>query len=121
MQTAQTPRQRPYDFHYTFIMNTRTRVRTLAPHWNEFGHVNCTFVFIRKRDIDGGRAFKVYATYGSGEDIQPGDVVYPTQDTGMGHRAMPTHQVDAVIRRDEGDMRGDVSGWPVKIPFWVTK
>lgn len=118
MQTTQ--RQRAWDFHYAIIMNTKTRVSVLHPEDNEFGHTTCTFVFIRKPKIDGGKAFKVYATYGSGEDIQPGDTVYPTQETGIGHRGMSNHIVDAVIRRS-GEIVGDLSGWPVKVPFWVTK
>jgi hypothetical protein len=101
-----------------YAMNTRTRVSTEDPSANEFGHTldGCTFVYLRST-AGAGTAVKVWSTYGDPQ-LSIGERVNMINDTGLGHRSMPTHVVVAILSKDK--LSGDLPAQR-KIPYWVAK
>ena len=100
-----------------YAMNTRTRVKTMRPYDNEFGHTNATFVYLEDAYAPGTKR-KVYVTYGG--TYTPGEVRHMINDTGMGHRHMPSHRVLAVRYGQDGPIHGLLPA-VASLPLWVAK
>jgi len=101
-----------------YAMNTRERVLTETPSQNAYGHSidgGCTFVYLRS--TSGKQTCKVWVTYGD-PHLAIGERVNMINDTGLGHRSMPSHVVVAILTKDR--LNGELPAQR-KIALWVAK